>query len=77
MVKTFARLTEQPLIVLWFCFEKPVNPLDGGQLHLHVCKVPHHPVHIVGHLIGREAELVNTTAARVLSYINDGLWRKA
>lgn len=48
---TVAALTEQPLVVLWFSFEQADNPLDWAKLHLHVCQVTHHPVHIVGYLI--------------------------
>lgn len=45
-------LTEEPLVILSFSSEEPVNPLDGAKLHLHVCQVSHHPVHVVGHLRG-------------------------
>lgn len=44
-------LTEESLVILRFSFEQAINPLDWAKLHLHVCQVPHHPVHVVGHLI--------------------------
>lgn len=56
LLKNGFALTEQPLVILRFSFEEAVNPLDWAKLYFHVCQVPHHPIHIVGHLIHRDKQ---------------------